>query len=395
MFDLLNKTITIKSKGATTGDALDAIIDTIRMCERDPVTHDIADMLKSQPGDFFKNLYTFAYKSAYFERNPPDHQRVRTLRRFIADGRGSCVDYTVFISSILLAAGHPVNVKLVSTNGVNFGHIYPVTIDGVVLDCVYGQNEGGREQWTRPVNSFGRFNEECPHKQSKSNILHPMKLSILNGTNTVDGVTSIINGLSTINCAEETGTRAMVDDVPVVAAGGMWCPRAINGVELWDIEALDDDDTINATGGGVTAEEYDDYVLAVMLGDPQATSTNGLKDWLNKRREKKQDKKDAKAQKKADRKANKEKRRENWTKFAGSVTKLVESKAGQMDAESKSMLAEMEKAGIDPNPEALADMLAAGGNAGGDGGGDDKGGGMGMMLPLAGLALLAMFMMKK
>jgi len=391
--DYLNKTVTVKQRNATTGDALQTIIDVIRLCENDPLAADIANMLRLEGGDFFKNLYTFAYKSAYFERNPPDHQRVRTLRRFIADGRASCVDYTVFIASVLLAAGYPVDVKLVSVDGKSFGHIYPVA-DGVVLDCVYGQDETGREEITRPVNSSGRYNQECQHFQSKSNILHPMKLSILNGTNTIDATTSIIDGLSTINCSEPTGTRARVGDIPVVSAGGMWCPAKINGVELWDIEAFDDDDTINATGGGVTDEEYDDYVLAVMLGDPKATSTNGLKDWINKRREKKQDRKDAKATKKADRAANKDKRRENWTKFAGSVTKLIESKAGMMDAESKGMLKSLEDAGIDPNPELLADMMADGG-AGGAGGADKKGDGMGMFLPLAGLGLLAMFMMNK
>lgn len=392
MHDFLNNTITVKRKGATTGDALETIIETIRMCENDPLARDIADVVSLMPGDFLENLYTFAYKQSYFERNPPDHQRVRTLRRFIVDGRASCVDYTVFIASVLLASGRSVDVKLVSTNGETFGHIYPVTLDGVVLDCVFGQDETGREQWTRPVNSRGRFNKECPHIISKSNILHPMKLSILNGTSTVDGVTSIINGLSTINCPEPTGTRAMVDNIPVVSAGGMWCPRTINGVDLMDIESLDDDDdTINATGGdGVTADDYDDYVLAVMLGDPAATSTNGLKDWLKKRKEKKQDKKDEKASKKADRKANKAERRKNWTNFAGAITDLVKSKSGQMDAESKQMLKSLEDSGIDPNPEALGDMLAAGGDGGGD-----KGDGIGMMLPLAGIALLAMFMMKK
>lgn len=398
-YELDNSVIHVTGSEGTTTDALEAILNVVDVCSKDPLAADLAKML--MPGDFYNNLYTFAYKTAYFEANPPRHQRIRTLRRTLHDRRASCVDYSILIGSILLAAGEPVDLRLVSVGGKVYDHIYPVTQDGTIMDCVYGQDETGSEFFTRPVNSTGRFNQECKSFQVKHNFLYPMKTDILNGTST-------ISGTSTINCDRPTGTRGTAAGTKCIACNGTWIPDTINGVELFDIDELNDDDSINGTGSGVTDDEYTSYVMANLVGDHDAMTGN-INGLFKKIRAKiadvipggktgdqimqaVQDKKDAKATKKTDRKANKGKRKENWQNFTGTMLDLVKSKTSQTNAQTEGMLKDLENRGIQPNPEILADLIAD--ENGIDGNSTPKES-SNMPLLIGGAALAALLLMKK
>jgi len=268
------------------------------------------------------------------------------------------------IGAVLLAAGEPVNLKLVSIDGEGFGHIYPVTADGTILDCVYGQQESGNEFRERPLDSIGKFNQECPHQKSIDNFLYPdnMRLSVINGSsNTINYATNTINGC------------------PCQSINGYWVPMEINGV---NIEPKTDD---------VSDADYQEYILAVMLEDPDALSVNGLKDWNKKRKAKKAQRKKSKAENKQRRQANRANRREKFGNLVDTGIEFLKSKGQALSAEAKGMLQDLDEAGIDPSDEALEDLLTTR-EASGGGGGEEKDN---TMLYVAGAALAAMFLLKK
>jgi hypothetical protein len=89
------------------------------------------------------------------------------------DGRASCVDYTVLIAAVLLAGGEPVNIKLVSIDGNGYGHIYPVTKNGTVLDPVIDQDQSGNEYLTRRPNFRPISGKEHAHQKAILYTLHP------------------------------------------------------------------------------------------------------------------------------------------------------------------------------------------------------------------------------
>lgn len=354
---------TLKRGNANAKDALRAILRITRQSSKSPFIQEIAQDLNTGE-QFHENLYNFAYKSIYFEPNPDKHQRIKTPEALIRDGKGSCVDYSILIGAVLLAAGEPVNLKLVSIDGEGFGHIYPVTADGTILDCVYGQQESGNEFRERPLDSTGKFNQECTHQKAIDNFLYPdnMRLSVINGSsNTINYATNTINGC------------------PCQSINGMWVPMEINGV---NIEPKTDD---------VSDADYQEYILAVMLEDPDALSMNGLKDWNRKRKEKKAQRKQSKAENKERRQANRAKRREKFGNLVDVGIDFLKSKGQSLDAESKSLLADLDEAGINPSDDALADLLTTR-EATGDGGGGEKDN---TMLYVGAAALAALFLLKK
>lgn len=111
-----------------------------------------------------KKIFEAGFRIIFFFPDPYDIQNIRTVNRSLKDRRGNCVDYTVFFSAFLRALGIPHIIRMVSfdpSDPGNYSHIYPMTLDGVILDAVFGQDQNGNE-----VNRKNRrplFNRTIPH----------------------------------------------------------------------------------------------------------------------------------------------------------------------------------------------------------------------------------------
>lgn len=113
-----------------------------------------------------KKIAKAGFNIAKFFPDPKDNQYIRTVNRLLKDRRGNCVDYTVFISSFLRALKVPHIIRMVSfdrNNPRNYSHIYPLTLNGIVLDVVNGQDQTGRESLKDPKKRTFIFNREVPY----------------------------------------------------------------------------------------------------------------------------------------------------------------------------------------------------------------------------------------
>jgi hypothetical protein len=370
---MTGQTITIKKKGATTRMAVATMLQVIDHWQHDPMVVALAQELNTGP-DKYQRVFNFCFNNIYYEPNPDNHQRIRTPARTLADRQGSCVDYSVLIASLLLAMNEPVVVRLVSQDGATFGHVYCVTTTGVVLDPVLGQDQSGNEYATRAPGAVGSYNLECEYLLKNDHILTPkkMELTVLNGTATINAATNVVNyATNTIN------------GCPCQAINGAWIPMQINGTTM-DPKPMD-----------ATDAEYQNYVMAVLLDDPDATATNGFKAWRAKQKEKRAGKKDSKAGNREKRQVNRSKRREKFGQLVDTGIEILKSKGKAMDAETKRMLEDIDEAGINPSDNMLVDLLGAGEGgtppgAGGGGGEKDN-----TMLYVGGAALAAFLLLNK
>jgi hypothetical protein len=365
---------TIK-KNASTQDAVKSILKLAKKCAADPLARDIYN-LAQHTTDPYRTICQFAYDAAYYEANPPGHQRVRSLQRTIVDQRASCTDYTVMIAAILLAGGEPVTIKLVSIDGNGYGHIYPMAQNGEILDIVPCQDQSGNEINLRDPKKSVIFGTETPHKRHILYKIDPMKLSELNGTNTIEG-TNTVNGL--VDFEQYT-----VDGYSCVAVQGTLIPSELNGT------------TIEPRPAGVTDEEYSAYLLAVALGDASATAPiNGLKDFLAKRKAKRAQRKKSAGENKAARQERRASRRKKFGELFDVAKGFVQAKGEAIKAETQQALMDAAEQGIEPSDEGLRNLiesqqdLATG--APGAAAGESS-----MNLPLiAGAGILALLLLKK
>lgn len=112
-----------------------------------------------------KKIAKAGFNISKFQPDPADNQYIRTVTRFLKDRRANCVDYTVFLSAFLRALKVPHVIRMVSFDRNNpgaFSHIYPVTLDGVVMDVVGGQDQNGFEGLKQAKKRTFIFNREVP-----------------------------------------------------------------------------------------------------------------------------------------------------------------------------------------------------------------------------------------
>lgn len=112
-----------------------------------------------------KNIFNAAFKTATFFPDPEGHQYIRTVNRTLKDRVANCVDYTVFISAFLRAIDAPHIIRMVSfdpNSPKSYQHIYPLMLNGLVLDAVYGQAQDGTESQKEPEERKSFFNSEVP-----------------------------------------------------------------------------------------------------------------------------------------------------------------------------------------------------------------------------------------
>lgn len=153
MYQLGRNVITSK---ATYADVLREMDKASLYGSHDPVIKRIARKLNTGSGRYLR-LFRYAYQNATYEPDPKQYQRIRTPRRMLKDTIANCVDYSVFISSVLRIWGVPHYFILAGNKPNMYSHVYVKIKNGPVLDCVIGQNPIGLEKVVRK-NKNGYFN---------------------------------------------------------------------------------------------------------------------------------------------------------------------------------------------------------------------------------------------
>lgn len=166
--------LVISTGDATTMQALDVIRRVAKLSAEEPEIIHIAQCFAnySNNWELANNLANFAYKSAYFEPDTNDNQRVKSSVRILRDGKTNCVGYSTLISSILTVLGVPHTLRLVDTNGKGFSHIYPI-LDGIVMDVVPQQDQHGNEQNLRINGNDAKVGEEIAYKRKYDLLITP------------------------------------------------------------------------------------------------------------------------------------------------------------------------------------------------------------------------------
>lgn len=129
------------------------------------VTKSVEDFNLKNDLESIKMIFEAAFNTARFFPDPEGQQYIRTVNRTLKDRYANCVDYTVFISAFLRAIGVPHIIRMVSFDKQNpkaYQHIYPLTINGLALDAVFGQDQFGGEALKDPSERKSHFNREVP-----------------------------------------------------------------------------------------------------------------------------------------------------------------------------------------------------------------------------------------
>lgn len=117
---------TIINDGASTQDTVDLIIETINSYHDQPEIDQLINSLdQSTLNGFLYSLFRYM-DTIIYEMDPEGIERVTTPRRLVLDGKGDCKKMSVFIASVLKRCNIPVLLKVVSYNGTEWAHIYPV-----------------------------------------------------------------------------------------------------------------------------------------------------------------------------------------------------------------------------------------------------------------------------
>lgn len=119
---------------------------------------------KNEPYFSAFRLCNFAYNAATFEPDAEGIQVLKTPAALLREKKGNCVDYTILISSLALAANVPAIIKVVAVkDNKDFGHVYPV-INGIPCDVVPYQRQDGKEHLYRTGNEVVYPTEETYNK---------------------------------------------------------------------------------------------------------------------------------------------------------------------------------------------------------------------------------------
>jgi transglutaminase-like putative cysteine protease len=104
---------------------------------------------KNEPYYSAFKLCNFAYNAATFEPDQVGRQVLKTPYALLREKKGNCVDYTILISALAIAANIPAIIKVVAVhNSKDFGHVYPI-INGLPCDVVPYQRQDGKEHLYR------------------------------------------------------------------------------------------------------------------------------------------------------------------------------------------------------------------------------------------------------
>ena len=119
---------------------------------------------KNEPYYSAFRLCNFAYNAATFEPDEAGKQVLKTPAALLREKKGNCVDYTILIAALAIAADIPAIIKVVAVhNEKEFGHVYPV-INGLPCDVVPYQRQDGKEHLFRQGNEVVYPTEETYNK---------------------------------------------------------------------------------------------------------------------------------------------------------------------------------------------------------------------------------------
>jgi transglutaminase-like putative cysteine protease len=132
-----------------------------------PYVQELANKLlinKKEPYFSAFRLCNFAYNAATFEPDKVGEQVLKTPAATLREKKGNCVDYTILISALAIAANIPAIIKVVAVNdNKEFGHVYPI-INGLPCDVVPYQRQDGKEHLYRTGNEVVYPTEEKYNK---------------------------------------------------------------------------------------------------------------------------------------------------------------------------------------------------------------------------------------
>lgn len=166
----------IKAEKATTWDALRIVEQVARLSAQEPEIIELAALFKNieDKNQLAELLGTFVFRTAYFEPDSSDHQRVKTATRILRDGKTNCVGYSTLISAILTVLQIPHVLRLIDTGTGGFNHIYPV-LDGIPIDVVPQQDQSGSEHINRLNGVAARVGVEVPYKRKYDLHINPVR----------------------------------------------------------------------------------------------------------------------------------------------------------------------------------------------------------------------------
>lgn len=119
---------------------------------------------KQEPYYSAFRLCNFAYNAATFEPDEAGKQVLKTPAALLREKKGNCVDYTILITALAIAADIPAIIKVVAVHdSKDFGHVYPV-INGLPCDVVPYQRQDGKEHLFRQGNEVVYPTEEAYNK---------------------------------------------------------------------------------------------------------------------------------------------------------------------------------------------------------------------------------------
>ena len=127
---------------------IDTMLDVIELCKDQPVVKTVAKQIgmMSKNSDQVKVYLSEAiYECAYFYPDDDGYQLLRTPTALVNQKRANCVDYSIFLASVLRSLNIPCQLKIVSfKEGDPYTHVYVVS-EGTPIDLVQGQNQEGKE----------------------------------------------------------------------------------------------------------------------------------------------------------------------------------------------------------------------------------------------------------
>lgn len=141
----------VKNKG-TQWDTIKIIHDLAFQFSKNPQLREMGlDIVRHNPNnrvEQLKEVFDLAFNGAYYYPDPTNKQTIRTPIRLLKDRYGNCVDYTLFIATMLIILKIPGALKMVKfAPNENYSHIYTVTqtTPEIILDPVIGQDQTGNE----------------------------------------------------------------------------------------------------------------------------------------------------------------------------------------------------------------------------------------------------------
>ena len=75
---------------------------------------------------YLKHILEWVRANIKYVRDPEGLDTFQTAQRTLELGIADCDDFTILIASMLIVIGIPVLLKIVSTDGITYSHIYPL-----------------------------------------------------------------------------------------------------------------------------------------------------------------------------------------------------------------------------------------------------------------------------